>query len=790
MKKLLFCAGILALAASSCTEEFDTASVQQEQAQGITFTAGDEIQNPATKGDFTVTTGEDGKEAWDPFWTAEMDRINVYATGVKKGKSSPATLNEWSAKNKVTYKATRSERFAKFTSVSDEDLLQFDGATAENPAIFLATYPEDLTVDFTNPTSITPNMEGMEFKLNFGKDLLATQAQTNTQGKGVYELNAKYDLVTAYPYSDRVEAVGENVSLNFERLLSGFVFKTENVNQYTVDNDIFGPLLSISVEMDGEYDPATNEKVANEGEEASKLLYKSDGSSATIVVDENGNHSVKALELVPADANANKAKVEMNSTSGLEWSDAARGYMVTMPVSHKDVNGHEWYEGIKVTYSFKNIDFKQLVVTKGDLERGSFARVPALDINSYDYLVTKESSGDDRTLIVNKGNFCDIYNANDATPNTNVVWEGVDVPVTEFSKIIVNEGVVLTDAELAMLKKYTNLTEITLKSNTKIPAGTFVAAQTKLKKIDFPNVTEIVSGAFDDAIALSEVYLPSYEFKNDIIARQVLRATSLVKLDMSGVDAMNVGFPSTGFTLNGYGQLTDVTVMNGVKLGANAFSNCGDLVNIKTKNKEGKLVDAVVNLNGGGVFSGCDELTSVIVGGTDVPAYSFNGCEKLAKVTYNGKDLNPTKVGNYAFKGTKIKNMALDNATEIGTSAFENCEELIGGTDDEGKIIIRVGGKTIGENAFKGCTSLQHIQLLGATTIGNGALAIDNGDLKQIQLDQAVDFSENSATPFGTDMSDVDLFINENQKGWNDKTLNWGVNGTTEFQSIRFRTED
>ena len=401
MKKLLFCAGILALAASSCTEEFDTASVQQEQVQGITFTAGDKVQNPATKGDFTVTTGEDGKEAWDPFWTAEMDRINVYATGVKKGKDSPTSLSAWSVTNKVTYKATRSERSAKFTSVSDNDLLQFDGATAVNPAIFLATYPENLTVDFSDPTTITPDMEGMEFKLNFGEDLLATQSQTNTQGKGVYELNAKYDLVTAYPQSDRVEAVGENVSLDFERLLSGFVFRTENVDQYTVDNDIFGPLLSISVEMDGEYDPATDEKVASGGEEASDLLYKSDGSSATIVVDENGNHSVKALELVPADDNATKAEVKMDNGNGLEWSDAARGYMVTMPVSHKDVNGHEWYEGIKVTYSFKNIDFKQLVVTKGNLERGSFARVPALNIDSYDYLVTKVSSGNDRTLIVN-----------------------------------------------------------------------------------------------------------------------------------------------------------------------------------------------------------------------------------------------------------------------------------------------------------------------------------------------------------------------------------------------------
>ena len=73
MKKLLFCAGVLALAAS-CTEELDTLSVQQEQAEGITFTAVAPQENAATKGEFEE--GANGN-VWYPFWSAETDQINI-----------------------------------------------------------------------------------------------------------------------------------------------------------------------------------------------------------------------------------------------------------------------------------------------------------------------------------------------------------------------------------------------------------------------------------------------------------------------------------------------------------------------------------------------------------------------------------------------------------------------------------------------------------------------------------------------------------------------------------------
>lgn len=149
MKKLLFCAGILALAAS-CTEEFDTASIQQEQAKGISFTEVPDVQVPTTKGEFEVETTPGG-EQWLPFWTAEKDKINVYAIGVTKDPEGVAPVQwdgaDFTAGNKVVYKATRSERYAYFTSANEADLLDFAaGVDANNPASFLATYPDGVVL--------------------------------------------------------------------------------------------------------------------------------------------------------------------------------------------------------------------------------------------------------------------------------------------------------------------------------------------------------------------------------------------------------------------------------------------------------------------------------------------------------------------------------------------------------------------------------------------------------------------------------------------------------------------
>ena len=807
MKKLLFCAGILALAVS-CTEELDNMSSmqQQEQAPGITFTATDALA-PSTRGEFEAVQDENGTDkTWYPFWSAETDMIKVYATKVTKnagaadvpGSADPGSKTDFSdteleIANSASYKATRSERYAYFTASNRADILDFkDGVDKEAPATFLAVYPEDVELS----ANATPNWKnGFDFTLNFPNALATSQTQTNTEGKGVYELNAKYAVATGYAAEDNKLAVGENVPLTFNRVLTGLVFRTKGVDAYTAeDNNIFGKLNTIKVEALGEYKDG---KAVSGGKAATKLAY--DGSSTVkIKVAADGTSSIEETNYMDL---TGSEIMTLTLSGGLAWKDAARGYMIIKPVSHKDAKtGQPWNEGFKISYSFDNIDFDVNLETSNDWEAGEFVRVKALDIDSYPYLVTKGKVNNTRALIVNSGNFSDVFVEGGTTQIKWTDTEGTNPAITEFNRIIVNEGVTLTKEELGLLKNFTNLSEITLAENTTIYEGTFNASvQKNLKKINFPKVTTIEWMAFGEVnpettntrnMKLTDVILPSYKFENADIARSFLNKASLVNLDMSAVDAMNVGFPSTGFTLDGYTALTTVKVKNGVRLGANAFYGCKVLANIEYSTENG-----AVELAGTSVFSGCEALKTININHRDIKANSFNGCSVLTDVLYEGKQVIPTEVGLGAFQNCKalvemdlsqIKAEREDGEATVGDDAFNGCTAFIGGTNEENKVIVRVGGKEIGENAFKGCQALQHIEFLNATTIGNGALDIDKVGrvLKQIQFDDKVVFSMNAKNVFDEDMTTVDLFITPGQTGVNGNDLTVGSQKVT-FKSIR-----
>lgn len=850
MKKLLFCAGILALAAS-CTEEFETASIQQEQAKGISFAEVKNVLAPTTKGEFEVNDLGNGKVEFTPFWTAEKDKIGVFATGVVKnpeaaqapGSTEMGADATWNGgletTNKVSYKATRSERYAHFTATNQSDLLDFAGDVDEaKPATFLAVYPDEIGLN----ADVTPNWtNGFNFQLKLPA-LAAEQNQSNTEGKGVYELNAKYAIAKGAPLSDRQEAVGESVELRFNRVLGGMAFKTKNVDKYTSeDNNLFGKLKSVKMEMLGE---ATQDAEGNitvlytNGDATHKAPSKlTNGADAIVQIDVTVNdteYESAISEKSKEEGNATDYKTEngasavtvkLNGDNGLEWTDADRAYMVLAPVSHGKNTAEEWREALELTYTFEYIDFVKRYTTTADWPAGSFGDMKELDIDEYPYLVTKDRGTENtRALIVNSGSFSDIFV--EGTENGKIKWndtEGENPAVTEFSTIIVNEGVTLTKSELDMLKKFTNLAEITLAENTEIPDGTFNVNTVSgkqgqpLVKIDFPKVTTIGKEAFGkdglasapngltDNIKLATVLLPSYEFNNAEIAKSFLNPKTLVTLDMSAVEAMNVGFPSTGFTLDGFEKLETIYVQNGIDLGSNAFSGCKVLDSVLNKDKEGTITDATVDLKGTSVFRDCDALVKINIGSTEIPANSFNDCDLLEDVLVGGVQVVPTSVGLGAFQNcVALEKMDLSKAVDktvegetipaIGDNAFNGCKAFYGGVNAENKVIVQVGGQTIGENAFADCMSLVHIEFLAATSLGDGVLNIGkSGALKQIQLDKRVTFrSTQSANTFGDAdlMKNVDLFITPGQAGVNGNTLTLSGSNTVTFKSIRERAAD
>lgn len=851
MKKLLFCAGILALAAS-CTEEFEAVSVQQEQAKGISFAEVENALAPTTKGEFEVNDLGNGKVEFTPFWTAEKDKIGVFATGVIKnpeaaklpGDANDQTSATWSGgletTNKVSYKATRSERYAYFTATNQSDLLDFaEGVDAEKPATFLAVYPNGVELN----NDVTPNWtNGFSFQLKL-PELVGEQDQSNTEGKGVYELNAKYAIAKGAPLSDRQEAVGESVKLRFNRVLGGMAFSTKNVDKYTSkDNNLFGKLKSVKMKMLGE---ATQDAEGNitvlykEGDATHKAPSKlTNGEDAIVQIDVtvNGAEYESAISKKSKDegnatdykteTGVSEVKVKLNGENGLEWTDADRAYMVLAPVSHGKNTSEEWREALELTYTFEYIDFVKRYTTTADWPAGEFGDMRKLDIDEYPYLVTKNrGESNTRALIVNSGSFSDIFV--EGSENGNIEWndgDGENPAVAEFNTIIVNEGVTLTKSELDMLKKFTNLAEITLAENTEIPNGTFNVNTVNgrkgqpLVKIDFPKVITIGKKAFGedglagepngitDNIQLATVLLPSYKFGDAEIARSFLNPATLVTLDMSAVEAMNVGFPSTGFTLDGFKMLETIYVQDGIDLGSNAFSGCKVLANVLKKNNEdGTTAAATVDLKGTSVFRDCDALVSINIGGTEIPANSFNGCNLLKHVLVGGVQVVPTSVGLGAFQNcVALEKMDLSKAVDktvegetipaIGDDAFNGCKAFYGGVNAENKVIVQVGGQTIGEKAFAGCTSLVHIEFLAATSLGDGVLNIGkSGALKQIQLDKKVTFrSTQSANTFGEAelMKNVDLFITPGQAGVNGNTLTLSGSNTVTFKSIRDRAAD
>lgn len=108
MKRILFCAGILALAASCTEDEFDSFATQNGQTQGITFTA----EAPVTKIQWDET-----ETSYVPFWYAEQDRIAIYGIGVLNNAGSKLPVSggdSWDEiSTTVEYKATQSEKIGK-----------------------------------------------------------------------------------------------------------------------------------------------------------------------------------------------------------------------------------------------------------------------------------------------------------------------------------------------------------------------------------------------------------------------------------------------------------------------------------------------------------------------------------------------------------------------------------------------------------------------------------------------------------------------------------------------------
>lgn len=302
-----------------------------------------------------------------------------------------------------------------------------------------------------------------------------------------------------------------------------------------------------------------------------------------------------------------------------------------------------------------------------------------------------------------------------------------------------------------------SLTDITLSQYTTAEHLSAIISGSAIKNITIPEENENLSSVdgvvYDDGMTSLLFVLPEYE--GDVeIPNTVTSIGADAFREHAGIRAVTFEAGGTGDLSIGnyafaYSSITSIQLPARLSsLGTNVFRMCESLEQVTFEAGYDYATIPTYTFNNTAITS-----IALPAAVTSIGTYAFASCEQLVSVTFgnNGTDSRLTEIAANAFNGCTALGpeeaggivLPASFAT-LGNYAFRDCSALFSVT------LLGTALTSIGSSAFMDCTSLTSIDLsqqAGLTTVGASAFS-GCGSLESIVLPASVSFTSTSGSRY------------------------------------------